>query len=101
MTGAVEAKKNKNTQGGLKGTIVSVSANSISIKTHANKKTGAAASQMTIKADATTTVEVNGAAGKTLKDLQAGEKVVITGDPTAVVTDIQATTKSKHHKHPA
>lgn len=100
LAAGAEAKKNKQ-NAGLKGKIVSVSGKgTLMISTKGGK--GAAAKQLTIHTDATTTIEVDGVSGKSVTDLHAGEKVVITGDPTGIVSDIQATShKGKRHKKAA
>jgi translation elongation factor P/translation initiation factor 5A len=50
---------------------------------------------MTLHTDSNTTIEINGESGKRVVDLRAGQKVIVQGDPTGIVTDIQAK-QSKH-----
>jgi len=88
LVGIAQGKEGANT--GLRGKIVSVMGNGkITIQTRSTTGTGGT-QPMTILTDATTTVEIDGQPGK-VTDLQAGERVVIQGDPTGVVTDIKAT----------
>jgi hypothetical protein len=93
LVGIVDAKGNKNNTG-IKGKIVSVTGNGkITIMTHGKKGTGG--QTMTITTDVNTTVEVDGMAGKAVRDLSSGQKVVIQGGTTGPATDIQATSKHK------
>lgn len=91
LAGVAEAKKQKDNSG-IKGKIVSVSPTSITIKEKG-------AQQVTIKIDANTTIEVDGASAQANK-LQAGQHVKIQGGTDgAAATDIQATShKGGKHK---
>jgi hypothetical protein len=87
LAGVAQAKGQKN-QSGIKGKIVGVSLNSITITEKG------IAGQVTIKVDANTTIEVDGVSGKKVTDLQAGERVIIQGGTDGPATDISA----KSHK---
>lgn len=93
LAGVAEAKKQKDNSG-IKGKIVSVSPTSITIK-----EKGDGSQQVTIKIDANTTIEVDGASAQANK-LQAGQRVKIQGGiDGAAATDIQATShKGGKHK---
>ena len=103
LVGVAQAKEGATS--GLKGKIVSVMGNGkIVIQTRAPRSTSStdtsgtstptpstpsAPQTITIQTDSTTTVEINGQSAK-VTDLQAGEMVVIQGDPTGIVSDIKA-----------
>jgi len=91
---ALAQAKEPKIKSGLRGKIIGMSGNGALIIQTA-RGTSSSINQMTIHTDANTTVEINGVAGKRVLDLQAGERVIIQGDPTGIVSDIQA--KSKHH----
>jgi hypothetical protein len=96
LVGVADAKGKKG-KGGLTGKIVSVSGNKIVIQSKGKKSAGT--QPITIQTDMTTTVEIDGVPGKKVSELHAGERVIITGDPSAVVSDIKATSgKSKGKK---
>ena len=99
VVGVADAKGKKD---GLAGKIVSVTTNSITIQTRHKKGAagGAAAVEtVTVQTDASTLVTIDGVAGKSVRDLQAGERVRVTPS-TGTATLIEATTK-KHHKKKA
>lgn len=97
LAAVVDAKGGKKNTGDLKGKIVGVSAGKVIIQTKGSKTTGGS-TQVTVKVDANTTVEIDGVSGKKVTDLQAGERVVIQGGVDGPATDIQATSHGKGHK---
>jgi RNase P/RNase MRP subunit p29 len=96
LAGVADAKKQKKDNSGIKGKIVSVSLHSITIK-----EKGSGTQQVTIKIDANTTIEVDGATAQANK-LQAGQRVRIQGGTDgAAASDIQATGHHQGHRHKA
>lgn len=96
LASVAEAKKHKNNDdSGIKGRIISVSPNAITIKEKGGQ-------QATIKMDKTTTIEVNGVS-TTFSGLQAGQHVRVQGGTDGTVaSDIQATSHGHGHgKHKA
>ena len=92
LASVAEAKKQNNDDSGIKGRIVSVSPNAITIKEKGGQ-------QATIKMDKTTTIEVDGVSTN-FSGLHAGQHVRVQGGTDgAVASDIQATSHHGNGKH--
>jgi hypothetical protein len=95
MAGA-KGKKQEDA-GGVSGKLVGVSPSMIFIQQKGDTASGTP-TQVKIKVDANTTVEIDGVPGKKVTDLQVGERVVVQGGTDGPATDIQATTHKGNHK---
>lgn len=97
FVGSVEAKRHT-TEGGLKGKLVGVATDRIILQQ--KKNAGVSPQQLTLKVNASTTIEINGTPGHKVTDLRAGERVVVQAGPDGVATDIQAKGHAgRHHRH--
>jgi hypothetical protein len=94
VVGLVGIADAKGKNGGLRGKIVSIEGNAITISK--GKKNGG--QNTIIHTTATTSITIDGASGKAVTDLQVGERVTVT--PYAgTATQIVATTKHKKKKN--
>ena len=99
VAGAKGKKHQQSDSGGVSGKLVGVSPSMIIIQQKGDGSSSGSPHQVTIKVDSNTTVEIDGASGKRVIDLQAGERVVVQGGTDGPATDIQATRgKGNHHK---
>ena len=97
--GSADAKapKAKSKDKAVSGTISSIANDGGSFVLQAKGKKGAGGASRTITINASTTIEINGTAGKTAKDLSTGMmvKVKLSGDAASDISAGKSSTKKK------